>query len=422
MEVFVCSGCCGDKDRDCLAFDGKGGNSMPDVMKYSVSEVNIPAVLVANGLGLCLMIAIILAKRKRGRMVSYDGKIFYLMCRLCLGLCALESLTFLLDGQAFAGARALSIFLNAAIFFSSVTMSFLWICYVDFKLLESHERLKRIYPIAAIPAAAICILILVNLFADVFFGVTDANVYYRTPLFWLPYAVVYGYMLYGAILVCLYRKRSNKYLFMPVAAFLIPIFVGSIIQLFCYGLALIFPSVALGLTLIYINLQNEETFLDPLTNLYNRNYLLHYMDHIVKQVQRGKRMTGIMLDINNFKQINDTFGHIAGDGVLRAVGNILLQATECSAVIVRYGGDEFVVLLEDADSETVQNIRVNIARELENYNASGRAPLPISLSAGIAEFNKVDIFEFFQEMDRNMYAEKRAFYMLGEENSEVSIQ
>ena len=124
----------------------------------------------------------------------------------------------MLDGQAFAGARALSIFLNAAIFFSSVTMSYLWICYVDFNLLESHERLKRIYPIAAIPAAAICILILVNLFADVFFGVTDANVYYRTPLFWLPYAVVYGYMLYGAILVCLYRKRSNKYLFMPVAA------------------------------------------------------------------------------------------------------------------------------------------------------------------------------------------------------------
>ena len=395
---------------------------MPDVMNSSVSEVNIPAVLVANGLGLCLMIAIMLAKRKRGRMVSYDGKIFYWMCWLCLGLCALESLAFLLDGQVFAGARALSILMNAAIFFSSVTMSFLWVCYVDFKLLESHERLKRIYPIAAIPAAAVCILILANLFVDVFFGVTDANVYYRTPLFWLPYAVVYGYMIYGVILACLYRKRTNKYLFMPVAAFLVPIFVGSVVQLLCYGLALIFPSVALGLTLIYINLQNEETFLDPLTNLYNRNYMLHYMDHIIKQVQRGKRMTGIMLDINNFKQINDTFGHITGDGVLRAVGNILLQATECNAVIVRYGGDEFVVLLEDADLETVQNIRANIACKLEAYNASGDAPLPVSLSAGIAEFNKVDIFEFFQEMDRNMYAEKRAFYTLGKEKRKVSIQ
>ncbi len=405
-----------------VPFGWEGGSRMPDVVKYSISEVNIPAALVANGLGLCLMLAIMLTKRKRVRMVSYDGKIFFWMCRICLGLCALESVAFLVDGQDFSGARSLSIFLNVAIFSSSVIMSYLWICYVDFKLFESHERLRRICPIAALPAVAVCVMILANLFADVFFGVTDTNVYYRTQLFWIPYAVVYGYMIYGAVLVFLYRKRTNKYLFLPVVAFLLPIFMGSVIQLLCYGLALIFPSVALGLTLLYISLQNEETFLDPLTNLYNRNYLLHYMDHITKQVQRGKHMTGIMLDINNFKQINDTLGHIAGDGVLRAVGNMLLQATEHGTVVFRYGGDEFIILLEDADFDDVQKIRANIARELEAYNASGQAPLPVSLSAGIAEFNKVDIFEFFQEMDRNMYAEKRAFYMLEEDESEVSIQ
>lgn len=160
-----------------------------------------------------------------------------------------------------------------------------------------------------------------------FFGITLDNVYYRSTLIWIPYVVVFGYMVSGALLVCLNRKRTNKYLFLPVLSFLIPIFVGSIIQLLFYGLALIFASVSLGLTLLYINLQNEENFLDPLTNLYNRNYLLHYITHISKQVQKGKQMTGIMLDINGFKHINDTYGHIAGDGVLQAVGKILLQAT-----------------------------------------------------------------------------------------------
>lgn len=384
---------------------------MPVAITYNASQVNIPAVLVANGLGVCLMLTILLTKRRRVRLSSYDGKLFVLMCRICLALCVLESVGFLLDGKIFPGDREITLLLNTFVFLASVVIAYLWICYVDFKLFESHARLRRIYPIAAIPLLIVCGLTVANLFVEVFFGVTQDNVYYRTTLVWIPYVVVYGYMTYGAVLAYLYRKRTNRYLFMPVVAFLIPIYLGSIIQLLCYGLALIFASVALGLTLLYINLQNEENFLDPLTNLYNRNYLLHYMEQINRQVRKGKQVTGIMLDVNDFKHINDTYGHIAGDGVLRAVGKILLQATGSDFVVVRYGGDEFVILVEHADQRRVQDILDCIDRELERYNASGEAPLPVSLSTGIAEFQTVDIFGFFQEMDRNMYTNKRAFYL-----------
>ena len=384
---------------------------MPDVVSYGASQVNIPAVLVANGLGVCLMLTILLTKRRRVRLSSYDGKLFILMCRICLALCILESVGFLLDGKIFAGDRQINLLINTFVFVASSAIAYLWICYVDFKLLENHERLRRIYSFAAIPLLIICGLTVANLFEEVFFGVTQDNVYYRTPLVWIPYAVVYGYMTYGAVLAYIYRKRTSKYLFMPVVAFLIPIYLGSIIQLLCYGLALIFASVALGLTLLYINLQNEENFLDPLTNLYNRNYLIHYMDHIRKQVRKGKQVTGIMLDVNGFKHINDTYGHIAGDGVLQAVGKILLRATGLDSVVVRYGGDEFVILVENSDRQRVQDILDCIDRELECYNASGEAPHSVYLSTGIAEFQKVDIFSFFQEMDRNMYTNKRAFYL-----------
>ena len=384
---------------------------MPVTITYNASQVNIPAVLVANGLGVCLMLTILLTKRRRVRFSSYDGKLFGLMCRICLALCVLESVGFLLDGKIFPGDREITLLLNTFVFLASVVIAYLWICYVDFKLFESHERLRRIYPIAAIPLLIICGLTVANLFVEVFFGVTQDNVYYRTTLVWIPYVVVYGYMTYGAVLAYLYRKRTNRYLFMPVVAFLIPIYLGSIIQLLCYGLALIFASVALGLTLLYINLQNEENFLDPLTNLYNRNYLLHYMEQINRQVRKGKQVTGIMLDVNDFKHINDTYGHIAGDGVLRAVGKILLQATGSDSVVVRYGGDEFVILVEHSDQRRVQDILDCIDRELERYNASGEAPLPVSLSTGIAEFQTMDIFGFFQEMDRNMYTNERAFYL-----------
>ena len=97
--------------------------------------------------------------------------------------------------------------------------------------------------------------------------------------------------------------------------------------------------------------------------------------------------------------------------MLQAVGNILLQAAADDAVVIRYGGDEFVILLENATAERVQCINDGIQEALRVYNASGSAPLPVTLSAGTAEFDHTDIFSFFQEMDRRMYDEKRTFYI-----------
>lgn len=139
-------------------------------------------------------------------------------------------------------------------------------------LFRDRHRLHKRYSIVGIPAVLIAVLAFCNLFFNIFFGVTSDNNYYRTPLFLLPCLVIYGYMTYGAILSFRSRSQMDQYLFMPAMSFLVPIYVGSMIQLLNYGIALIWASVALGLILLYINLQSEEIFLDPLTNLYNRNY------------------------------------------------------------------------------------------------------------------------------------------------------
>ena len=169
--------------------------------------------------------------------------------------------------------------------------------------------------------------------------------------------------------------------------------------------------MALGLILLYINLQNEEAYLDPLTKLYNRSYLLHHVDHMARQAKKGRQTVGIMLDIDDFKQINDTYGHSEGDLVLRAVGGILLRCVESHTVVVRYGGDEFVILLENANLDQIHAAQERIRSELQRYNESDAARHPLSLSVGTAVFDREDIFGFFQEMDRKMYREKRSFYL-----------
>ena len=124
---------------------------------------------------------------------------------------------------------------------------------------------------------------------------------------------------------------------------------------------------------------------------------MHYMDRIPRQIRAGMHITGILLDVNNFKLINNTYGRVQGDGVLRAVGQILLRATRGSrAAVVRYGGDEFLILLPSSQPEEIRCIKDRIGRELHQYNSSGKTPLPVSLSAGISELGNQACFSSFR--------------------------
>lgn len=392
---------------------------MLGVMNSGASQINLPAIYVANGLGICLLLALLYGKNKKLRAMSPDGKLFRWMCQICMVLCILETLGFVLEGRQFPLARQLAILCSATMLLLAVILAYLWVCYVDRKLRLKRRQVRVDCLVAAAPAAVIGLMSVANLFFPVFFGVSEDNVYYRTSLFLIPWVVVYAYMAWGAIQSYRYQRRTDRRLFIPVLLFLAPVYVGSLIQFFCYGISLIWVSVAVGLTLLHSNLQSEQAYLDPLTKLYNRGYLLHYMDHMTEQIKKGTHITGIMLDINDFKKINDTLGHAEGDAVLRAVGKLLLRSAGNSTV-VRYGGDEFVILLENAEADQVQKTLDSINRNLQAYNASCGTLPQISFSMGTAEFDQMDAFRFFQEMDIRMYEEKREFY-LRREMHEMSV-
>ena len=362
------------------------------------------------------MLSILLSRHRRSRMTSVDGKAFYGMCLTCLVLCVLETAGFFLDGRPLAWGRQLALLCSAAVLCLALLLALLWICYVDYRLFQDRRRLVRFYSIGAIPAVLLWAAVAANLFFPVFFWVGEDYLYYRTALFFLPCGVVYGYLTHGAVLSYRYRKQLDRYLFMPVLSFLIPVYGGSLIQLLNYGIALIWVSTALGLTFLYINLQSEDTYLDPLTGLYNRNYLMHYAGELPRQLKTGGELTGILLDINGFKRINDTFGHIRGDAVLRAVGKILQTAAAgTDASVIRYGGDEFLILLPSAAPEEVRRIQDRIRRELDRYNAAGDLPFPVSFSSGVSRLEGRDLSQFFQVMDRAMYLDKERFYFAGPE-------
>ena len=115
-------------------------------------------------------------------------------------------------------------------------------------------------------------------------------------------------------------------------------------------------------------------------------------DRITAEMQRARRYDStlalLMIDIDHFKKVNDNYGHLVGDDVLRDVGQLLLETIRGSDIVARYGGEEFLMLLpetDDAGAETFAE-RIRAAMSVQEFNASAGTALMITASIGIAVF------------------------------------
>jgi diguanylate cyclase (GGDEF)-like protein len=163
-----------------------------------------------------------------------------------------------------------------------------------------------------------------------------------------------------------------------------------------------------------IRLQNElkeQAIHDPLTGLHNRYYLNQVLDQEVKRSKRYNHcMAFLMADVNRFKEINDRYGHHVGDEVLQGIASLLLMAVRESDIVVRYGGDEFLVILPETNGEA-ETIKQRIANKLALRNKkNGWCDFPVTISIGSAYWNphgSQSVDEIMNEADKLMYEEKK---------------
>ena len=128
---------------------------------------------------------------------------------------------------------------------------------------------------------------------------------------------------------------------------------------------------------------------DPLTGLYNRRYMEESLERELRRATRKNSSVGLMmLDVDHFKRFNDTFGHEAGDSVLRTLGNLFRTQFRGEDVVCRYGGEEFTIILPEASLETTCQ-RAEELREAAKKDVAqlgGQSLEPVSLSIGVSSF------------------------------------
>lgn len=148
---------------------------------------------------------------------------------------------------------------------------------------------------------------------------------------------------------------------------------------------------------------------DVLTKLYNRSFYTEEMNRLERCMVRP--VSAIFIDMNGVKEVNDNYGHDAGDALLRRMGNILSRTVANTGFTAsRIGGDEFVVLMQGANETTVQSIMMTM-QELLNIDNQYYSTQPISLSMGHAcTKGKEPIEEMLKRADQVMYQQKKKYY------------
>lgn len=153
----------------------------------------------------------------------------------------------------------------------------------------------------------------------------------------------------------------------------------------------------------------QPTFIDPLTGLFNRYYFYHFLPEEIKKAKLGNYPFAIFIvDLDDFKQVNDTFGHLRGDAVLKEIAEILKKRVRRTDAVIRYAGDEFAVFLPAVDKEKAQEIAHQLIKEIDTHVFKGNENqnIHLTLSVGFAVYPSDN-----EEMDTLIDMADKALYL-----------
>jgi diguanylate cyclase (GGDEF)-like protein len=159
----------------------------------------------------------------------------------------------------------------------------------------------------------------------------------------------------------------------------------------------------------YVERVKQLAYIDGLTGIFNRRFFeLRINEEMERALRFDVGMSVIMIDIDQFKRLNDEFGHLLGDEVLRQVSSLFHQQLRKIDVVCRYGGEEFAILLSQTDPHYSLGVAEKLRRVVETWQFPG-VPRPVTISAGVATFPEHGLSrdDLMKAADAGLYTAKQ---------------
>lgn len=299
---------------------------------------------------------------------------------------------------------------NYAIFLLGFTLPSLWLLYAHYQVFRDEKRTRKLYLPLGILNAVNMFTIVISQFYGWFYYIDAGNIYHRGPYFIVIPCIVIVLMLGTLVMILVNRVRIEKRHFFALVFYSIPPFASVFFQVKYYGVSLMPNSIVLSLLIVFFSIQNRNLNTDFLTGVYNRKMLETHLKECISKSSDKESFSAIMLDLNDFKQINDTFGHDLGDDALITFTGLLRTCLQPVDFVARFGGDEFYVILELSDTSALEDVTQRILHRIDQYNQHSLKPYKLGVSMGYAVYehaSQMSAEAFQKKIDQLLYESKR---------------
>ena len=365
--------------------------------------------LLLNGYSVFLLIILFVYSLKRTAEGSTQQRL-YLGILISTILLLIVDIFSRFDGNNSASYPLFNHVSNFLLFLLNPILPSIWFLYVNFQIYHDEGRINRLLVPLIILNILNAIIIVFSQFYGWYYFIDAGNVYHRGPLFILSISFV-AILLLASFVLCLrnrdkiYRKQLFSLLFFPI-----PPVLGTILQVYFYGCAFALNATALSLLIVILDMKDDAIYTDHLTGIANRRRAELVLKESINRTSKRRTFSFVMLDIDKFKEINDTFGHEMGDTALKASATILKRCIRSKDYVARYGGDEFCLILEIYDYNNLELFIRRMNNCVDILNSSGEYPFKLSFTAGYAVYrydSGLGPEDFVNQVDMLMYENKR---------------
>lgn len=374
--------------------------------------MELPGFACLNIYSIILLIFIFISSRRQQPSRGSTQQSAFLCIVASTAAVLVADLLSRLDGNAIAVPSNLLLYLGCFM------LPLLWCWFLCTQIFRNFASAKPWVILQATLNGCGCLVFLLLQTQNQIYFFDSHLVYHRGPLFIIPAAFMMLALLLTEVMVLVNRKNIERAHYLSLVMFPIIPLIGGTLQTLVYGLAIELNCVSLSLLILLVQVQNRSMDIDYLTGAYNRRQLDLYMREKIRACSPDRTFSAILIDLDHFKEINDTYGHSAGDTALADSVQLLRQSLHVSDFIGRYGGDEFCIILENvSDQETLLEIINRIREHLSAYNLRGESPYALRFSMGYAVYNPADNLSmeaFQQHLDRLMYRQKQRRHLAEE--------
>ena len=367
--------------------------------------------------GFCIFLIVFMRIALENQNNSHMRIWFKRFVVIALTCVSFDMLSYVFDMQTFPGARLgnhISMFMSVQL---TALVGSLWMRFFDIIFRIENLRIRR-WVIYMIPTNLATIMLIYNLFTGRVYTIGEDNIYTRGDLYWLSFTIQYiPYLLviiralvYDLGVKTLRRKRMrNGILWL---GFLTLIF-GTLQALSDGKLALHCLGMTTGIFIMFVRFQDEQITNDTLTTLHNRyaldNHVIDKMKEYATGMKRNNRLYYLMMDVDDFKSINDHFGHNEGDDVLRSIAFRLKKVGlkyKADLFLARYAGDEFCAIFESPSKERVDELVRDIKTEVSSLSEEMNHSISISVGYTVYAGKEMNMEMLYDLADKALYIDK----------------